>query len=299
MKHKTANNAGTSLELDAAAGPEARPSLLPVPGHPVIIGAGSKYPLVMLSSRAVRMSVQLDEDLRIEALSDFSRLSDFMHEVWIFAQDASLDDLIQESNCASIKVGTHHFGCGHAQWALSEGLVPGQPFRVELFARHYMSEGPDGAEGDCEAYCKIFKKTGHDPKRAAGYWEKWFQELAHLAELAGVETSRSRQAMLGRHDLLAVRMAPFWSQTQSGGDCSAPDGFRITLCSTLKPMRTDGSPAFSESIQLASGESAQCQDEKAWENLAAEVRKKLPQFAGVDLKKLPQHAYGRETPVVI
>ena len=85
MKHKSANNAGTSLELDAAAGPEARPSLLPVPGHPVIIGAGSKYPLVMLNSRAVRMWVQLDEDLRIEALSDFSRLSDFMHEVWIFA----------------------------------------------------------------------------------------------------------------------------------------------------------------------------------------------------------------------
>jgi hypothetical protein len=162
-----------------------------------------------------------------------------------------------------------------------------------------MSEGPDGAEGDCEAYCEIFEKTGHHPKRAADYWEKWFQELAHLAELAGVETSRSRQAMLGRPDLLAVRMAPFWSQTQSGGDCSAPDGLRITLCSTLKPMRADGSPAFSESIQLASGESAQCQDEKAWENLAAEVRKKLPQFAGVDLKKLPQHAYGRETPVVI
>src|ERR1039457_5922161 len=105
MNNKTENNAGTSLELDAAAGPEARPPLLPVPGHPVIIGAGSKHPLVMLSSRAVRMSVQLDEDLRIEALSDFSRLSDFMHEVWIFAQDASLDDLIQESNCASIMVG--------------------------------------------------------------------------------------------------------------------------------------------------------------------------------------------------
>jgi len=147
MKHKTANNAGTSLELDAAAGPESRLSLLPVPGHPVIIGAGSKYPLIMLNSRAVRMWVQLDEDLRIEALSDFSRLSDFMHEVWIFAQNASLDDLIQESNCASIKVGPHHFGYGHAQWALSEGLVPGQPFRVELFARHYMSEGPDGARG--------------------------------------------------------------------------------------------------------------------------------------------------------
>ena len=55
MKHKTANNAGTSLELDAAAGPESRLSLLPVPGHPVIIGAGSKYPLVMRSSHAVRV----------------------------------------------------------------------------------------------------------------------------------------------------------------------------------------------------------------------------------------------------
>jgi len=70
-----------------------------------------------------------------------------MHEVWIFAQDASLDDLIQESNCASIKAGAHHFGHGHAQWALSEGLVPGQPFRVELFARNYMSEGPGRGRG--------------------------------------------------------------------------------------------------------------------------------------------------------
>jgi len=88
--------------------------------------------------------VQLDEDLRIEGLSDFSCLNGFMREVWIFGQAASLDDLIEESNYAAIKVGPHHFGCGRAQWSLSEGLMPGQPFRFELFARHYMSDGPNG-----------------------------------------------------------------------------------------------------------------------------------------------------------
>jgi hypothetical protein len=50
-------------------------------------------------------------------------------------------------------------------------------------------------------------------------------------------------------------------------------------------MRADGSPAFPDPIQLASGESTQCRDEQAWKNLATEVRKKLPQFAGVALKK--------------
>jgi hypothetical protein len=53
-------------------------------------------------------------------------------------------------------------------------------------------------------------------------------------------------------------------------------------------MRADGSPAFPDSIQLASGESTRCQDEQAWKNLAIEVRKKLPHYA-----------YGHETPVVI
>ena len=169
--------------------------------------------------------MQLDEDPRIEGLSDFSCLNGFMREVWIFGQAASLDDLIEESNYAAIKVGPHHFGCGRAQWSLSEGLMPGQPFRFELFARHYMSDGPNGgAEGDCEAYCGILEKTGYDPKRAADCWKKWSQELAHLAELGGIETSRSRHAMLGRPDLLAVRTAPFWSQ--SDDDCSAPDGHR-------------------------------------------------------------------------
>jgi hypothetical protein len=50
-------------------------------------------------------------------------------------------------------------------------------------------------------------------------------------------------------------------------------------------MRADGSPAFPDPIQLASGESTQCRDEQAWKNLATEVRKKQPQFADVDLKK--------------
>ena len=160
-----------------------------------------------------------------------------------------------------------------------------------------MSEGPDGAEGDCETYCEILEKASCDPKRAADYWEQWFQELTRLADLARVEIPRSRQAMLRRPDLLAVRVDPFWSQ--SCDDCAPPDGLRVTLCSTLKPMRADGSPGFSDSVQLASGEATQCRDEKAWENLAAEVRKKLPQFAAVALKKLPLYACRRETPVVV
>jgi len=128
MKHKTANNAGTSLELDAAAGPESRLSLLPVPGHPVIIGAGSKHPLVMLNSRAVRMWVQLDEDLRIEALSDFSRLSDFMHEVRIFAQDASLDDLIQESTAPPSRWGPTTSGTAMHSEIFPRGSCRASPF---------------------------------------------------------------------------------------------------------------------------------------------------------------------------
>jgi hypothetical protein len=55
MKHKAANNTGTSLELDAAAGLEVRPSLLPTPDHPGIFDAVSKYSLVMSSSHAVRV----------------------------------------------------------------------------------------------------------------------------------------------------------------------------------------------------------------------------------------------------
>jgi hypothetical protein len=124
-------------------------------------------------------------------------------------------------------------------------------------------------------------------------------EAGSLAELSGVETLRSRQAMLGRPDLLAVRMAPFWSQTQSGGDCSAPDGLRITLCSRLKLMRADGSPDLSESIQLASGESAQCQDEKAGRTWPPKFARSCRSLQSWTLKKLPQRAYGRETPVVI
>ena len=87
MKQTTMNNASARLEWDIAPDPEGRPPLSPTPGHPVIFDADSKYPLIMLNSHTVRLWVQQDEDLAIKTLSDLSHLSEFMHEVWIFARD--------------------------------------------------------------------------------------------------------------------------------------------------------------------------------------------------------------------
>ncbi len=276
---------------------EERPGFLPAPGHPVILGAASRYPIIMLDSRTVRLWAELDDDLRVAPLSNFGLLGDFLHEVWIWAEDAGIADFFEPPSWGSVRVGCHLFGYGRAQWAMANGLMPHQPFQVEIYARHFMHETADGAEGDCEAHYEILQRRETDPLQAAGFWEEWFEALARQVALARDEIPTSRQAMLGRPDLLAIRAEPFWSEPCD--DFSPPDGLRVTLLSTLKAVRSNGEPAYGDSPHLATGESTKCRDEQAWSDLASEVRKSLPQFAHVNLEELPRYRYACETPVVI
>jgi hypothetical protein len=287
----------TLLDNLQATSDKDEPSLLPVPEHQVVFGATTPYPLVMADSKTVRLWVELDDDLYVVPLSDFQQLEPYAHEVWIFAADGGIADFFEPPTWGSTKVGPISFGCGREQWAMQEGLIPHQPFLVELYARHYMHETPEGAEGDCESHYEILQKTEANPEEAAKFWEKWAAAFHRMIDIAQDEVGKSHQAMRSRPDLLAIRRDPFWSEGYD--DSTPPDGMRITLLSTLKPIRPNGDPAYSDSHYLTSGESTKCRDEQAWVNLTEKVKKHHPQFAHVDLRKLPEYYYGCEKAVVI
>jgi hypothetical protein len=94
---------------------EERPGFLPAPGHPIILAAASPHPVIMLDSRTVRLWAELDDDLRVAPLSNFGLLGDFLHEVWILAEDAGIADFFEPPSWGSVRVGCHLFGFGRAQ----------------------------------------------------------------------------------------------------------------------------------------------------------------------------------------
>jgi len=84
------------------------------------------------------------------------------HEVGMFINETGLDNLfdipsaykkVENKNPAL----SYDYPVGQYKWAKENGLSPNQPFQVSLYARHYISHGPDGDEGDCDTGVEILQ----------------------------------------------------------------------------------------------------------------------------------------------
>ena len=249
--------------------------------HPLLFGTGIAS-IHILDSKHLQIWVQLDADFSIEVLSDLTQLDNYYHEVPYFIEEGGWDDLILDCQHTSEVIAGVRYGCPRANWALSNGLIPQQPFKVEVFVRHFISHSMDGDEGDCETSCEILEKTPIDKQIVIDFWSNWLHEQEAIKAQIRREVPASLKAITQHPELLYVTASWYWSDYY--GECSPPNAVRLTLQTTLKPIRKDGSTAYGGISHLVSGASEEGNMEEAWLRLEKTVLTTYPMFKECNLR---------------
>jgi hypothetical protein len=116
--------------------------------------------------------VQLDDAFDVEALTDYTLLKDD-HTVGYEIDNMSIGEVV----CLDQRwVSDQRLEFGRVSWALAHGLIPFQPFQVELFCHYYQTQTQDGAEWDCDCECEILERHGRSAEEVAEFYEKWLKE---------------------------------------------------------------------------------------------------------------------------
>lgn len=168
-------------------------------------------------------------------------------------------------------------------WALEQGLCPGQAFLVEMKHPHYYKCGgyeyPE--ETDVEYYWDIVMREPRSAKQAARAWTQWQKRCADNRQVVRRAAARLTRRRERNVEEMYIQYDSFW--THHYDEMSAPDGVVVRLCSGLGHWGV-----------LVEGRSDRKRDEertdareRAWAALLANVREQLPHLDPDVIRKLP------------
>jgi len=162
-------------------------------------------------------------------------------------------------------------------WALQEGLCPGQPFLVEFeHPRWYKSGGYEYEEWDVEYSWTIVDRAPRSPKQAARAWEQWQTQCARNRHACRREKARREHKRQHDVDAMFIRFEPFCS-----GRDGWPDGHSVSLWTTHGGTLASGrSPGDQRDPEPSI--------EKAWDDLLRSVQTHLPHLDPEVVRKLPR-----------
>jgi hypothetical protein len=168
-------------------------------------------------------------------------------------------------------------------WGLEQGVCPGQPFLVEMKHPHYYKCGgyeyPE--EVDVEYYWDIVMRAPYSAKQAARIWVQWQKKCADNCQVMQRAAARLRRRRARNVEAMFIQHDSFWADRYD--EMTAPDGVIVRLCSNFGHYGT-----------LAEGRSGRKRDEertdaqeRAWNDLLANVREHLPHLDLDVVRKLP------------
>lgn len=255
--------------------------LFPGFDRPILCNAESLYPLHILDSQTLRMWVVLDEDLTVQPLSN---CFDFLekHEAGCQIQHIGLNNLVMNTNYKFITIDGVSLYYNQEQWMLENGIIPNQPFQIELYCRNYKLETMDGTEYDCDTKCQILKKLPVDPEAIINYWTEWTTAFADTKQRVATEVAASRHEIQNRTDLLEIRATWFWPDYYD--EMQPPTA--VCLILTSKFMPPPGT--YCACRQLTSAENKNGDRIDALAKLKAKATAAFPQLASLDFTKIPQ-----------
>lgn len=174
------------------------------------------------------------------------------------------------------------FGTTWTEWALREGIAPGQPFSVAT-QRPYYSRDYYG-ECDVEFYCDLHSIAPWPTERVLAAWEQHQKDLAEYRTKA----IKAMQELTDKrkHDVSAMYLhfSPYFSSKGSSWDDMAmPDGIAVSLCSSH--TQVEGYPKMTYGA-LAQGRDDDGDHQKALESLLANVAESLPHLTEGMIRKL-------------
>ncbi len=167
-------------------------------------------------------------------------------------------------------------------WALAEGLCPGQPFLVEFKKPCWSKSGYEYEEWDVEYYWEIVARASHSPKQAARAWDQWIKRCSDDRRARRRQAARDKHKR--EHDVSAmyIRYDSFWIDRY--GDDYPPDGYIVGLWTTHGggQIASGRSPARSWPR-----EETHPSQEHAWMDLLADIAKRLAHLDPAVIRKLP------------
>lgn len=170
-------------------------------------------------------------------------------------------------------------------WALQEGLAPGQRFLVEFKHPRWYKCSWEYEEYDVEYYWDIVLREPRSAKQAIRAWEQW-RKVCEEDRIA-LREQRAKQQHQRTHDVSAMYISydSFWSEGYYD-DCSPPDGYIVRLSTKHGGSIAEGrSPTSDERYRRGAERIAPTQT-RAWDDLIANVQKHLPHLDVEAIRKL-------------
>jgi hypothetical protein len=144
-------------------------------------------------------------------------------EWWLQTDD--LDEVLGMHMSPRIAFGTGESWIPYTQWALENGIAPGQPFQLEIDLPTVHRSGWETIEYDVEWQFIVVQVQPLPAVRAAQRWARHFRKLAASSELDRRESIERREHLLRNTGAMTVRRELFIG-TWSG---SGKDRTRFTL----------------------------------------------------------------------
>lgn len=173
-------------------------------------------------------------------------------------------------------------------WCLQEGLSPGQRFLVEFKHPHWYRCSWEYEEYDVEYYWEIVLRDERTPKQHARAWAQWQKSCAKNREALRRQKAKREHKRRTDTKAMYIRYDAFWSRGYNDG---YPDGYIVALWTTHGGMLASGRSPNNEDErrrlhrQLPLDENGPSQ-EKAWQDLIAQVKQHLPHLDPGQLRKL-------------
>ena len=170
-------------------------------------------------------------------------------------------------------------------WGKKEGIIENQPFKIRVYARHFIAHSMEGDEGDCEIEIDILEKKPVDPEVARKFWEEWDKDIENWKIQTAREVEEDAQQVPLHPEALAATINNFWSNGNYS-EMSGPDSLRVIVTSELELRSDDGRLKARSNRILGSKEGDLGTGQKLLAELLQEIGQKHPGLAGVDPKKI-------------
>lgn len=170
------------------------------------------------------------------------------------------------------------FASTWTEWALREGIAPGQPFRIRVWPPEYSQDY--WGEWDCEWEWEHVDKMPYDNEDTLAAWEAWFKGVRAYRALACQAMHDLKEKRAKDVEAMYLHIEPYWTRGSYDEMCP-PDGIAVKLCSNHTQAKGFGKFTWQELVTVREDSGDQ---RKAVEKLRALVAEKFPH---VDFDKVP------------
>lgn len=173
-------------------------------------------------------------------------------------------------------------------WALQNGIAPGQPFLIWVGEPHHYSTWTDcGTEYDTDIDVELVRVLPNTPRRAARSWERALKLITAFEKARDAERKRVHDLELRSLDAMFIRCDLYWPSRYGYDDMTPPSGVSFTIHSDHRkiPSLKGG---HSWGGQIASARDDDGNHETVLKRLVVAAQAVVPALSEERIRKMPR-----------